>query len=409
MSKNFFKFSSILLLLGIFFILSCNNSGNTENTAPTDNAPDESKALFSTQKTHENDAYIRLDVPIESNYNIVFLPPEKLNLLRSEYYARAGYIFADTALSQYFYAFDWYRPSIGDIDSINNLLKPLSKENIGYISKIEAQLYELEKRQKNQPSNFTYRDTVYFTHVIEDTAIDIKMAKQVEVTSYKMFNFTDVKYCVKLFDKSLDEVKPLKLIQGIDVDFDDIELTYGNKLFYKTLNTLCCGGPQISRFYNLNTGNLFLVSNNDFIILIEKPGHPTLWAGLYYYLDEESTLKKSLKLNGYDTIAVPFYKNKKHLASFMLSDEERINQVIDIYISEDLFKKESTKYCLLSPENARFELKNITLNDDKKGYNFTITYEICKLSKDFVFVNNMLSDDKSQSNDIVYVLRKKIK
>jgi len=399
----FHKHIVILCISCLFCVVSCNNTSTVEDAEVLHTE----QAVYSTIATYDNNSTIRLDMPLETNYNIVFLSLDKLRLLRNEYYARAGYVFHSQDLTDYFSVFDWYTPSTSNTDSINESFSDIYLNNISFIKKIESQLSSFEKRNELLPSTFIYKDSSFFSYAFNDTIFEFLLEKDFEITTYKMVNFTDLKYCTKVYDVSSKNKQLLRIIQGIDVDFNDVNLDYGNKLFYKTSNTLCCGGPDISRYYNFNTDKLFLIYNDAFSAQIKKEGAPALWVGMIYNINDEIELDNTLKSYGFSINAPPIINNYRFLLNLFLADEENIHEVIDIYLSEELFENSKTKYCLYSLNNADLKVDNIEFDKKNWGYNFKVVYEICNVKKEFIFNNNSIKPDKSTNDDIVYLLREK--
>lgn len=119
----------LILLLSFIILCSCNTT-NKDAIGP----------IYSSVKDVDNDDYIRLDKILGNRYNLVFLSPNELRLLRNEIYARKGYRFSSQDLMEYFHNFEWYKPTYSNTDSVNQLLSDVDIQNIEFIMKIEQDL-----------------------------------------------------------------------------------------------------------------------------------------------------------------------------------------------------------------------------------------------------------------------------
>ena len=63
-----------------------------------------------------------------------WLPKKNLRILRNSIFARYGYIFKSQDLQDYFGNKSWYIPSASNVD---NMLTPVDKDIISYLSKLE--------------------------------------------------------------------------------------------------------------------------------------------------------------------------------------------------------------------------------------------------------------------------------
>ena len=63
---------------------------------------------------------------------------QEIRLIANEIYARNGYIFHTQEYAEYFSQFEWYNPTIPDVDVVDSMLNDVERANINMIAQYEA-------------------------------------------------------------------------------------------------------------------------------------------------------------------------------------------------------------------------------------------------------------------------------
>lgn len=338
------------------------------------NLSEEREPVYSTIKEYNSNEYIRLDVLIEKQYNIVFLQSNELRLLRNEIFARKGYKFASKDLSDYFSQFNWYKPEVTQIDSINILLSEIDIKNVEFIKSIEKELEKIDFLYANKESK-KYRLSSELDTFYNSNLIHLKTTSYIENYDYSPAEGSISKYCYVYYDYSKDTINPIKVLQGVSPHFSGIELIQGDNLIYNIINVECCGGYAYNSLHNFTTNEFFMIATEKRnLIQIKEEERPSLWLGVYLDTWFTEEFNNSLISKGFRKSPNKRDENLIYMSSIVLSNENNTLELLDLFFPFDLF---TNRYPTLDSNEHSKNLSISEIDFDLKlnQYSFLITFE----------------------------------
>lgn len=198
---------------------------------------------------------------------------EELKLIRNEVFARKGYVFKDTLLSNYFKSYNWYVP-------IKNIEITLSKKEKEYV--------DLIKNIENNKNNFIKKDVIF----------DILDKLPLNLGSWE-WTYTNRKLFKKSVEKGIHEISnndglfKKKYLNSEKIIVNVVDGSWVMKLYkiedgiYIVItDDIVTGGNDLMAYkYTAKDKNL---SRKNFNFLFQKEV-------INYFLQKENTCKENLK------------------------------------------------------------------------------------------------------------------
>jgi hypothetical protein len=312
--------------------------------------------------------------------------------MRNEIYARHGYIFKTFFMSEYFNSWNWYKPTL---DNVNNKLTELEKDNIKLIKAVENGEYLSLKFENDiildkEASTFQWHNNGYNSKSVDYLVRNFNNSKVLIKKTRKILsdNKVDGNYpmtSIELYkiDKETANIKCFKRIKTKD---ENVTIYEANKLVYQTKTPILGSDKNLHRIVDIEDNQPFITSNSlDQIFKIRNSNYKSncRWISLYEQLssDDESWIYdrdwKRIKIKKIED------KTYRKIGTIVYAEEDYIYQMIDIFESERvnnrstdlkiklIFPEDKTPYEVNSNEN------NIILKDKDFG-NFKIGLHIDK-------------------------------
>lgn len=183
---------------------------------------------------------------------------DELRIMRNEIFARYGYIFQSSDLTDYFNNKSWYNPSKSNVD---DQLTNVDKANIELISKFE----DLAKKKPQNPV-YTNETNAYFRVVYDpETQGNIEISRN--VTFHYHCKFGTIKKTVErtFFGGEAtptvvyaETSEPNKPFWETTKYFNDLKF---NCSYFEATNYGCCGAENYSELFNYESNEPILAFN----------------------------------------------------------------------------------------------------------------------------------------------------
>lgn len=180
----------LFLLLAIFSVAcSENKPGQPEKNKQelnVETASDKSKLEAYYQLPHIKEWYPKriLPPPFDYNMDLSGKTAMELRLIRSEIYARNGYLFSEADLRGHFNQFDWYQP-IFDVEDFKVYLNDEEQKFINKVNQLEAQL------EKNKYVSVNENKLINVDHVVnlmQFKNLDKEMRQALKTQNFAMIH-----------------------------------------------------------------------------------------------------------------------------------------------------------------------------------------------------------------------------
>lgn len=125
--------NKLAFFLGTAITLLALSCGNNETNTSSNSITNDTNVIVDSQDFSSDEVYLTDD-------DLLGLSIPELRIERNTIFAKHGYIFKSSELTQYFSQFDWYNPQYNNVD---DMLTDADKQNIDLIKH-----YETEKQSK---------------------------------------------------------------------------------------------------------------------------------------------------------------------------------------------------------------------------------------------------------------------